>query len=253
MKELTIGRSSEADIVINDNYVSRKWHAIFIIDGDTCYIRDENSSTGTYINGNKIPPKENRRLNPSDVVKVGNTVLKWKNYLNAPPAEPIAPRIKTKTDAEEVSLPPVPETRTVSKPGHSSIFWPVTIILLLLASLLTYFIVKTSDPESNIAGDWVIQDPTTAVIGLSLNKENGTRKMSYKKLLPFSTRDTAIEGNWSISTRDETISFTPGLGLLDSPATDPPKPETYKYSMHKNFLTLTGAEKNILLEFVRSR
>src|SRR5437868_5271708 len=78
MAELRIGRNSDCEIVIPDPTVS-KAHATLIINGHAYSIRDENSSNGTFINGNRI--RGTYVLNENDIVKVGNTVVPWKNYL----------------------------------------------------------------------------------------------------------------------------------------------------------------------------
>ena len=73
--ELTIGRSTEADISIVDNGASRL-HASINHSGDMQYIiRDLDSTNGTFINSKKITEVELQR---GDLIKVGeNTVFKF--------------------------------------------------------------------------------------------------------------------------------------------------------------------------------
>jgi hypothetical protein len=75
---MTIGRSSENDIVIDDVKVSR--HHLQIVQDDYGNFRlaDFGSTNGTYVNGEKI--KGEVRLSPNDIVKIGTTVLPWKKY-----------------------------------------------------------------------------------------------------------------------------------------------------------------------------
>lgn len=81
MKIIRVGRSSENDIVINDPYVGRS-HCEFIQDdGEHYWIRDLNSKNGTYVNGNRISGE--MQITSSDVVRIGNTSLRWLEYFPA--------------------------------------------------------------------------------------------------------------------------------------------------------------------------
>lgn len=80
MRIIKIGRAPQNDVVINDPYVSG-WHCQIIQDDRNGFILiDTNSSNGTYING--IMRHGEVRLNPSDIVKIGNTMLPWQTYFN---------------------------------------------------------------------------------------------------------------------------------------------------------------------------
>jgi len=67
--ELTIGRSSQNQLQISESSVSRQ-HATIIRTRKGIYIRDENSSLGTYLNGRRIvgPTK----LKHGDVIQIGH-------------------------------------------------------------------------------------------------------------------------------------------------------------------------------------
>lgn len=78
MKVVTIGRSTQNDVVINDPYVGRSHLQIVQKDDGSMYVADFGSKNGTYINGQKIHGEV--RLSPSDVVRIGNTTLPWKSY-----------------------------------------------------------------------------------------------------------------------------------------------------------------------------
>jgi pSer/pThr/pTyr-binding forkhead associated (FHA) protein len=66
---ITIGRSKEADITIDDPKASRVNTAIRFWD-DIFVVRDMNSRNGTYVNGTQI---EVSKIKDGDVVKVGDT------------------------------------------------------------------------------------------------------------------------------------------------------------------------------------
>ena len=75
----TIGKNSDNNIVIaNDPTVSRI-HAELIFENEEIFIKDLGSLNGTYINGIKISGK--KKINQLDVVKIGNSILNWTNYL----------------------------------------------------------------------------------------------------------------------------------------------------------------------------
>ena len=78
MKILTIGRSSSCDICIDDPTVSSSHCQIIQEDNGDFIIVDTNSTNGTMINGQKRHGQV--RLNPNDIVKIGNTVLPWQAY-----------------------------------------------------------------------------------------------------------------------------------------------------------------------------
>ena len=75
----TIGKLADNNIVIaNDLTVSRK-HAELIFENEEVFIKDLGSLNGTYVNGKKINGK--KKINQLDIVKIGNSILNWTNYL----------------------------------------------------------------------------------------------------------------------------------------------------------------------------
>ena len=79
MKVITIGRSSENNIVINDAKVSRTHLQLVQNDNGICSVVDLNSANGTFVNGQKITGEV--RLQPHDVIRIGNTTLPWQEYI----------------------------------------------------------------------------------------------------------------------------------------------------------------------------
>ena len=78
MKVVTVGRSSQNDITVNDPKVSRHHCQIVQYDDGSYGIVDFGSTNGTYVNGQKVHGEEG--INPNDVVKIGYTTLPWRNY-----------------------------------------------------------------------------------------------------------------------------------------------------------------------------
>lgn len=68
---MTIGRGSEADIVLADPVASRV-HAAITVDADGATLADLHSRNGTLVNGQKV---ESARIGPGDKLGVGGTVL----------------------------------------------------------------------------------------------------------------------------------------------------------------------------------
>lgn len=71
-KEIVIGRSSDLDMVLVEDMVSRK-HAKIVITDDQVTIQDLGSTNGTFVNGEKI---KKARLKEGDRILVGTSILK---------------------------------------------------------------------------------------------------------------------------------------------------------------------------------
>ncbi|MCX7951575.1 MAG: FHA domain-containing protein [Clostridiales bacterium] len=69
---MTIGRKEDNTIIINDPFIS-SYHAKFIVDEDF-YIKDLESTNGTFVNGTKITNLT--QLNVGDLVEVGRITFK---------------------------------------------------------------------------------------------------------------------------------------------------------------------------------
>jgi pSer/pThr/pTyr-binding forkhead associated (FHA) protein len=67
---LTIGRSAGCHVRLQERSVSRL-HATFLRTKRGTYLRDEQSSVGTMVNGGRIPAGVPVLLNPGDVIQVG--------------------------------------------------------------------------------------------------------------------------------------------------------------------------------------
>lgn len=69
-----IGRDVSAEIQLNDPNASRK-HAQIIKEGDAVKLKDNGSTNGTFVNDKQI--KETVTLRKEDMIKIGNTILKF--------------------------------------------------------------------------------------------------------------------------------------------------------------------------------
>lgn len=82
-REIVIGRSSELDMVLVEDMVSRK-HAKITTSGGQLVIQDMGSTNGTFVNGEKI---RKTRLKEGDRILIGTSILK----VIAGSASPVSP------------------------------------------------------------------------------------------------------------------------------------------------------------------
>ena len=71
-KEIIVGRSSDLDMVLVEDMVSRK-HARINLQNDGIWIEDLGSTNGTFVNGEKI---KRARLKEGDRILIGTSILK---------------------------------------------------------------------------------------------------------------------------------------------------------------------------------
>lgn len=75
MIQKTIGRSSENEIIIKDDLMVSRNHAILYYDEGSILIEDLNSANGSFVNGNRIDSII--KLDEYDILKVGNSLVHW--------------------------------------------------------------------------------------------------------------------------------------------------------------------------------
>ncbi len=73
--KITVGRSPENDLYLDDSQVSRH-HAEIVWDGIRCFVTDLNSRNGTFVNGRRLMPNLPQMLHPGDRVSFG-TASVW--------------------------------------------------------------------------------------------------------------------------------------------------------------------------------
>ncbi len=73
---VTIGRSRDRDLTVDDTRVSRSHARIESRAGGTWVVVDEGSANGTRLRGEEIPPHEPRPIRPGDVIGIGPVDLR---------------------------------------------------------------------------------------------------------------------------------------------------------------------------------
>ena len=103
-KQILVGRSSDLDMVLVEDMVSRK-HARITMQQDQIWIEDLGSTNGTFVNGEKI---KRARLKEGDRVLIGTSILKLIAADSAPEST------TSQTDAKQ-SLESVAQQRRTSQ------------------------------------------------------------------------------------------------------------------------------------------
>ncbi|MBW2278113.1 MAG: FHA domain-containing protein, partial [Deltaproteobacteria bacterium] len=70
-KQIIIGRSSDAEVVLMEDMVSRR-HAHLVVKGEKIYLEDRGSTNGTFVNGEKISKAV---ASKGDRVLIGTSIM----------------------------------------------------------------------------------------------------------------------------------------------------------------------------------
>jgi predicted component of type VI protein secretion system len=73
-KAFGIGRDKHNAVIILDEKVS-KFHAVVTFEKGICFIRDINSTNGTFVNGKRLVPNKNVELRDNDKIGMGGTEI----------------------------------------------------------------------------------------------------------------------------------------------------------------------------------
>jgi hypothetical protein len=73
-RSLTIGRGQENDVALDDDFASTR-HARMEPRRDGVWVSDDGSTNGTFVNGTRL--SKPRKLKPGDVIRIGNTDLRY--------------------------------------------------------------------------------------------------------------------------------------------------------------------------------
>lgn len=139
--ELSVGRAADNRVVLNDTQVSGH-HALIRPTSQGYVLIDQNSTNGSFVNGQRLPANTPRLLQPRDTIRLGNTQLVYEQVgqapqLNTPPTERApqvnvnptldAPKLKEAIPREitEVELPVFSPQPTPIKPKPTPQLTPI--------------------------------------------------------------------------------------------------------------------------------
>jgi hypothetical protein len=129
--ELSIGRTDQANVALDDTGLSRVNTTFFIDDGELL-VADENSTNGTFVNGERVTHP--RAVRPGDEVKIGSgTIIRL--VTDQPVAE--RPVVSVPEPVEPASIPPI-ATSAANGPEEET---DNSNIILIAAGGLTVLIV----------------------------------------------------------------------------------------------------------------
>jgi len=74
VSKITIGRDRSNSLVLDDRMVSRN-HALIQKIKDAYFVRDLNSSNGTFINNLRIPKDKYFKLQKNDLIRIGKVEI----------------------------------------------------------------------------------------------------------------------------------------------------------------------------------
>ncbi len=150
--ELTIGRTPTAQLVLDDSGLSRV-NTTFFIEGDELLLTDENSTNGTFLNGERISGRP-KVIHNGDQIKIGshtNIRVEIKDGRSADP--PYLEDVSNKPAANEPVVPsytvqpqsPATTANVSEKPPVILIAAIVMTLLILVFGGVAYWIVSQMD------------------------------------------------------------------------------------------------------------
>ena len=154
MRIIKIGKASDNDIVISgDSTVSRVHMQMFIDDEANVFVTDLSSLNGTFINGVKI--SDSVKLNTFDIVKVGNSLINWKELLLDNVDAQDAYKTIVDDDKQDLldSLDDIDSNQTKRSKKKKSYIWYIAAACILFGGLYMYF---NSDKQL-ILDEWVLK------------------------------------------------------------------------------------------------
>jgi Zn-dependent protease with chaperone function len=174
---IKIGRAKDNDIVRTDTSVSRYHCEIHFDEYDNAFLKDCNSTNGTFVNGNRV--KGNLRLHSNDIVRLGIDVPlpwnEWKNGIKSTEKPPTV--INDSLDAKETIQP------QKNKPLSITLIVLVAIaVVLIIASFFFFFkgssYGATTAEEPEIIDESKQNDLREQPV-LSAEKEEKSQKITY--------------------------------------------------------------------------
>lgn len=206
MKQIKIGRGESCDVVLKDGAVSREHLEIFQDDEGNTFLTDLNSSNGTFVNGKRVSGSVKLSLN--DIVKVGNSVLPWRNYLKDGYDSLNEGQIAKEAVTAEVDKGIPTSFPTEKKSYLRSII--IVLVILAVAVLVVLLIQSSHKEKENLEATSGLDDNTETVSNGETGFDNSATSQNENQ---FSTPSDKIiepgevEYDFScLSAKDETAT-----------------------------------------------
>ena len=221
-EKLSFGRGSEADFRFEDDGLSRL-HSTIYRDGNYVWVVDENSTNGTFVNGEKVT-SSGTPLKNGDTIKIGHyTTLRVS--IAAKQAD-FDPAQSSETDSGKKTA--------VSSTANPSYLLPLAVIgiavLVITASAVFIGVTSIGESKGNIAKKTNEYD--TPLISENDNESN--------KKTPTPTPKN--ENSNSVEVIEDNTNLT------DLPANENDVPENIDFPSGKKYLDLSDAEKSKYVE-----
>ncbi len=150
--ELSIGRTNQANVAIDDVGLSRV-NTTFFRDGDKFFVVDEDSLNGTFLNGEKIT--EPRRILDGDIIKLGGETNIFVEIEDKPSlasshqpdisSEGQSPKTENQTKNPKSKI----QNRKSDKPPLVLIFSAIAAFSIIFGALIVILVIKRYEPSSD--------------------------------------------------------------------------------------------------------
>jgi hypothetical protein len=167
--EISIGRTDLAQLVVNDPSLSRL-HATIFREGDDVWILDENSSNGSFVNGQKVSPE--RKLRDGDEIQLGsNTRIYVEIQQPSTATRPQAANTRGQSSVtpQPSSAPPKPQP--AAQPAQQKTSLPLIPIIgaaaaffIIIFAVIAIALLRNTDKPAVKNGKPTPSMPTGAVI-----------------------------------------------------------------------------------------
>lgn len=220
-EKISFGRGGDADFRFDDNGLSRLNSTVYR-EGDHVWIVDENSTNGTFVNGQPVGAS-GTPLRDGDTIKIGNQTK-------------LQVRISRKEVSAPVSASPVQSQNVKTAPAVSSAnFLPLVILgvafLVIVASVVFIGVTVTGNSDTRTAANY---DEYESREDFTPDDDDTSDKTPTPKPAN-STTNTSDAGN------DDT-------GFTDSPTADQNTATTVNAPSGKKYLDMTDAERSQYVE-----
>ena len=150
--ELTIGRTSEATLVIGDSGLSRK-NTTFFRDGDELLVVDEGSTNGTFLNGKLIsgPPIV---VSNGDEIKIGSSTTITVEFVGAAEtlSQPAAVASQPITPLPVTTPQPIKSVSTARPPVIIKAAVAMIFVIIVGAVIALFFVSRNPTAGPTVAG-----------------------------------------------------------------------------------------------------